>query len=192
MDCERNSDGELFELFLKGDRDAFAALYRTHHSAIFRFACHMTEDRVKAGDLTQDVFVWLIHHPRTFDPERGDLEAFLVGVARKLLQRKWRDERRWLPFDEATRTKPTAQENANPESGLQRAIDSGALRNAIALLPERYREVIVLCDLDGKSYEEAARFLDCAVGTIRSRLHRARELLVRKLRPQKTSRRWRL
>jgi hypothetical protein len=61
------------------------------------------------------------------------------------------------------------------------AIDAESLRKAIALMPLRYREVVVLCDLESRSYEEAAALLDCAVGTIRSRLHRGRELLMRKL-----------
>src|ERR1700686_2138141 len=84
------SDASLIERFRHGDRDAFTALYRAHHASIFRFAFHMTADRVKAAEITQDVFVWLIHHAAEFDPERGGLPAFLGGVARKLLQRRQR------------------------------------------------------------------------------------------------------
>jgi len=182
MDCERRSDRYLTERFREGDREAFTTLYRTHHPAVFRFAFYMTGDRGKAAEITQDVFVWLIHHPGEFDPERGDLPAFLGGVARKLLYRQQRSERRWLPFPRLE-----AHDAGSAAVDLARGIDTTALRKAIALLPVRYREAVVLCDLENKTYDEAATSLGCAVGTVRSRLHRARQLLARKLQPRKES-----
>ena len=165
---------ELLAQFAQGDIEAFAVLYRTHSLAVFRYAFHMTGDRTKATEVTQDVFVWLIHHPSAFDPDRGDLAAFLVGVARQLIRQQERAERRWLPFKEAAHS----QSNDTPDPG--RAIDAEALRRAVAALPLRYREPVILCDLEGHSYEDAAKLMNCAVGTIRSRLHRAHELLARK------------
>jgi RNA polymerase sigma factor (sigma-70 family) len=85
---ERNTPGTLAEQFRAGDREAFTEIYRANHPAVFRFALNMTGDRIKAGELTQDVFVWLIHHPGGFDPQRGELGAFLIGVTRKLLLRQ--------------------------------------------------------------------------------------------------------
>jgi RNA polymerase sigma-70 factor (ECF subfamily) len=161
------------------DREGFAELYRVNCPAVFRFALHMTGDRMKAAELTQDVFVWLVHHPGGFDPARGELGAFLIGVARKLLQRQQRDARRWLPLLDSILRRP------DREIDPTRSVDTGALRRAIALLPLKYREAVVLCDLEDRSYEEAAVLTGCAVGTIRSRLHRGRELLVRKLQPKK-------
>ena len=183
MDLEGSSDRSLMYRFREGDRDAFTELYRTHYPAIFRFAFYLTGDRVKAGEVTQDVFVWLIHHPAEFDPERGGLPAFLGGVARKLLLRRERNERRWLPLPRFE-----TRDSADAAVDLAHAIDTAALRKAIALLPGRYREAVVLCDLESRSYEEAAALLGCAIGTIRSRLHRARQLLVRKLQPRKETR----
>jgi len=180
-------DASLIHRFRAGDRDAFAALYRAHHSAVFRFAFHMTADPAKAAEITQDVFVWLIHHAAEFDPQRGALPAFLGGVARKLLQRLQRTERRWLPFDAAAANSIEARASA-ADVTIAAAIDAGSLRKAIALLPLRYREAIVLCDLENQSYDEAAAVLGCAVGTIRSRLHRGRELLARKFQPKKETR----
>jgi RNA polymerase sigma-70 factor, ECF subfamily len=178
-------DGSLIHRFRAGDRDAFTALYRAHHPAIFRFAFHMTADPVKAAEITQDVFVWLIHHAADFDPQRGALPAFLSGVARKLLQRRHRSERRWLPFDAAHADNAPRLEARDSAGAITIAIDAASLRKAIALLPIRYREAIVLCDLESQSYEEAAASLGCAVGTIRSRLHRGRELLARKFQSKK-------
>jgi RNA polymerase sigma-70 factor (ECF subfamily) len=184
-----SDDSSLIHRFRAGDRDAFTALYRAHYPAIFRFAFHMTADPVKAAEITQDVFVWLIHHAADFDPKRGALPAFLGGVARKILQRQQRNDRRWLPFDPAAALRFEARDSAvDVTSAITAAIDAESLRKAIALLPIRYREAIVLCDLESQSYDEAAAALGCAVGTVRSRLHRGRELLARKFQPKKENR----
>lgn len=181
----RQSDRELLERFRAGDRDAFTMLYRAHYRAVFRFALYMTGDRERAGEVTQDAFVWLIHHPGDFDPARGNLAAFLGGVARKFLRRRQQEERRWMPFDQdaAARMERTAGSNASSELGA--AQDSEDLWKAVVRLPERYREVVVLCDLEEKSCQEAAALLGCAVGTVWSRLSRAHELLLRKLERKK-------
>jgi RNA polymerase sigma-70 factor (ECF subfamily) len=167
-------DRELVARFRGGDRDAFVVLYRTHASSVFRFAYHMCGDRTRAEEVTQDVFVWLIHHAGEWDVERGALGAFLGGVARKFLHRHERADRRWAPLAEASGSA------AGFAGGVEREQEAADLRRAIALLPTPYREVVVLCDLEGCSYEEAAAIQGCAVGTVRSRLHRARSLLARK------------
>jgi RNA polymerase sigma-70 factor, ECF subfamily len=166
-------DRDLLRRFRAGDRDAFTAIYRAQQASVFRFARLMTGDPMKAAEVTQDVFVWLVHHPGEFDPERGSLGGLLVGVARKFLKRRYSEEQRWAPLDETTQ----APEAVNGRSDH----DVEVLRQAIAALPLRYREVVALCDLEGESYERAAAIVDCAVGTVRSRLHRARALLARKL-----------
>jgi len=170
-DC---SDRALVDRFRNGDRDAFSALYRAHHAAVFRFALYMTGDRERAGEVTQEVFVWLVHHPTAFDPERGELPAFLGGVARQMLRRRRREDRRWLPLNETSA-------GASPPAEISGAEDAEELWKAIASLPERYREAVILCDMEEMSNEQAAAVLGCAVGTIWSRLHRAHELLQRKL-----------
>jgi RNA polymerase sigma-70 factor (ECF subfamily) len=176
---ETRPDRDLLRRFGGGDREAFTAIYRAHFPAVFRFVLYMTGDRIQAGEITQDVFVWLVHHPAGFDPERGDLPAFLGGVARKMLHRRQQADRRWLPLDEAMLSSSVSREAEHAE-GYERQQDVEELRRAIAALPERYREAVVLCDLQEKSYQQAAEELGCALGTVRSRLHRARELLVRK------------
>lgn len=167
-------DRDLATRFRNGDREAFSAIYRAHHGAVFRFALYLAGDRECAAEITQDVFVWLVHHASAYDPERGDLAAFLGGVARQMLRRRRREERRWLPLDES------AAEIAPPPE-IAAAADTAELWKAIGSLPERYRETVILCDLEEMSGEQAAAALGCAVGTIWSRLHRAHELLQRKL-----------
>ncbi len=172
---DREWERALAARFRTGDREAFTLIYQTWSPAIFRFSLHMSGDTVKASEITQDVFVWLIHHPNRFDASRGGLGAFLMGVARRLLLRRWHNENRWLPLEEADSPIAESAETTPVDSRVAR------LRELIDRLPSRYREVVVLCDLEELSYEEAASILECAVGTVRSRLHRARELLGRKL-----------
>ena len=163
---------ELMRRFREGDREAFTTLYRLHHPSVFRFAMHMTGDLPHAEEITQDVFVWLIHNPSRFDPARGELGAFLLGVTRQFLRKRYEAARRFVPFDKKF-DRAAPEKSADP--------DTEDLKKAILALPPRYREAVVLCDLEGKSYEEASALLECALGTVRSRLHRARALLARKL-----------
>jgi RNA polymerase sigma-70 factor (ECF subfamily) len=160
------------------DREAFTMIYRTHQPAVYRFALSMTGDRAVSAEVTQDVFVWLIHNPDRFDPSRGELTPFLLGVARKFLQRRGREQSRMVLFDEREHAiaAPAADD---PESDVE------ALRAAIAALPARYREIVVMCDLEGLTCDEAAAATVCATGTVRSRLHRARQFLARKLEAKK-------
>jgi RNA polymerase sigma-70 factor (ECF subfamily) len=172
-------DSELLKRFREGDRDAFTLLYGTHQASVFRFAMLMTGDHGRATEVTQDVFVWLIHHAGSFDPARGELGAFLAGVTRKFLLRRRGEELRWAPLNENLAAVERTDQGEGSKSSAD--ADADALRRAVLLLPEKYREVVVRCDLEEKSYEEAAGLIGCAVGTVRSRLHRARGLLARKL-----------
>ncbi len=168
FDCIRDRD--LLRRFGAGDREGFAELYRIYSKTVYRFALHVTADPAKAAEITQDVFVWLVHHPDRFDPRRGELGSFLVGVARKLLKSHYRDEKRWVEMEDTLAAPERMDES-----------DVALVRRTVAGLPARYREVVAACDLEEKTYEEAAAMLECAVGTVRSRLHRARALLAAKL-----------
>src|SRR5579883_2704027 len=126
---------DLLRRFREGDREAFTAIYRAHHPSVFRFALHLSGDRERATEITQEVFVWLIHHPGDFDPARGELGAFLLGVTRKFVLRGRHKERRFVGFDDDF-------DHAAPERESE--TDTADLRRAIAALPVRYREAVVL------------------------------------------------
>ncbi|HUI57014.1 MAG TPA: RNA polymerase sigma factor [Bryobacteraceae bacterium] len=187
-DFEATTDRDLIERFRAGDRDAFATLYRAHHPAVFRFALYMTGDRARAGEVTQDVFVWLIHHPDAFDPARGGLAPFLTGIARQFLRRRKQEDRRWLPLDEPAASRLHLSHRPAVPREISAAEDAADLWKAIASLPEPYREVVVLCDMEEMSNEKAAAALGCAVGTVWSRLNRAHALLFRKLKGKERQR----
>jgi RNA polymerase sigma-70 factor (ECF subfamily) len=171
------AESELIERLRAGDAEAFGALYRKHYAQIVRFTIYLMGDQSKAEELTQDVFVWLVKHPNAYESKLGSLPAFLKGVARNLLRRQLRQERRWHSLDELMSREQLAHEFLTSQNELSTEIDAGLLRKAIGKLALKYREAIVLCDLEGQSYEEAAGVLRCPVGTVRSRLHRARRLL---------------
>ena len=172
---------------LAGEEEALTALYRRRQGGIYRFVMQMCGSQALAEDVTQEVFMVLIRDGQTFDPTRGSLNAFLVGVARNLLLRRLQRERFYVPMEEDADDDATSQISSQTTGGpledLSRIETINSVRMAVLALPERYREVVVLCDLQEMSYVEAAEALSCAVGTVRSRLHRARALLIDKLRP---------
>jgi RNA polymerase sigma-70 factor (ECF subfamily) len=172
---------------LAGEGEALTALYRRRQGGIYRFAVQMCGSQALAEDVTQEVFMVLIRDGQTFDPTRGSLNAFLMGVARNLLLRRLQRERFYVPMEDDAADEATAQVSSptagGPLEDLSRIETINSVRMAVLALPGRYREVVVLCDLQEMSYVEAAEVLSCAVGTVRSRLHRARALLIDKLRP---------
>jgi RNA polymerase sigma-70 factor (ECF subfamily) len=183
------SDHELIRLMLAGDEDAMAQLYRRRHGSVYRFALQMSGSQAVAEDVTQEVFLFLMHGGKAFDSTRGSLSAFLLGVARNYVLRRLRADQALVSFgddfeeESVSSTLQTAVEES-PLHSLTRAETIEAVRKAVLSLPERYREVVVLCELQEMSYGETAEVLGCAIGTVRSRLHRARALLMEKLQPQ--------
>jgi len=181
------SDGELLQSMLAGDEEALAALYRRRHQGIYRFALQMCGSSAVAEDVTQEVFMILIREGDTFNPSRGSLNGFLIGVARNHVLRRLRRERFYVSIEEDLeregKANQTPQATAGPVDDLSRKERIEFVRRAVLALREKYREVVVLCDLEEMSYTAAAEILGCAVGTVRSRLHRGRALLIEKLRP---------
>lgn len=181
------SDRQLLQSMLAGDEGALAALYSRWQRGVFRFALQMCGSQTLAEDVTQEVFMVLIREGHTFDPSRGSLQAFLLGVARNHVLRRLRRERFYVAMREDVErdrnTNHVSQTTNGPLDDLSRSEKIELVRKAVLALPEKYREVVVLCDLEELSYVEAAEILGCAVGTVRSRLHRGRALLIQKLRP---------
>lgn len=179
---EDPSDEALIVRIVSGDRDAFAALYRRRRADVYRFALHFSGSHPVADDVTQDVFMAVIHDGRRYRPERAAVLPWLLGIARNHVRRAM-DQRPMvaLPDDESETGRTLAVE-PDPLDGLARRRHIGALRRAVLQLPVKYREVVVLCDLQELSYVDAASALGCAIGTVRSRLHRGRALLASRLR----------
>ncbi len=171
-------------------------LGRRWQGALFRFALRLSGSAAVAEDVTQETFLALIRQPKRVDPAKGGVVAYLYGIARKQVLRRLTRERPWVPLaDESSngngsgehldegelsdRGQTAAQD---PFAQLARRREIASVQQAVLSLPPAYREVVVLCELEELSYNEAAVALGCAVGTVRSRLHRGRALLARKLR----------
>lgn len=179
----QETDEDLLVRLRRGEEAAFLALYRKRQAALYRFALQMSGSAVVAEDITQEVFLALLRGECGFNPERGSLSGYLFGIARKLVLRQMERGRADVALDS------DAEETALPElavkddtlADLTHREGIEALRRAVAALPRRYREVVVLCDLEEVDYADAAAALGCPIGTVRSRLHRARALLLEKL-----------
>jgi len=177
------TDDELLTRLRRGEEAAFVTLYRRRQGAIYRFAMHMSGSATAAEDITQEVFLALLRRECGYDPERGTLSGYLFGIARKLVLRNLERGR----ADVALETEPddaSMPELAvidDPLIDLTRREGTEALRRAVMALPRRYREVVLLCDLEELDYADAAVVLRCPIGTVRSRMHRARALLFEKL-----------
>jgi RNA polymerase sigma-70 factor (ECF subfamily) len=183
---ERASDDELMAAVAAGDREAFAALYRRRRPDVYRFAAHMTGADALAEDVTQDVFMVVIHEARRYRPGRSGVVPWLLGIARNHARRRLARDRRVDPLPEpGGRMEPALTVTPDAIDALVREDDVAAVRSALRTLPYAYREVVVLCDLQEVTYADAAQAVGCAVGTVRSRLHRGRALLTACLRGEK-------
>jgi RNA polymerase sigma-70 factor (ECF subfamily) len=177
------SDHELLRRLRSGEEAGFVELFRRWQGPLFRFALRMSGSETTAEDVVQDVFMTLIRDQHDYDPGRGPLGPFLYGIARNQVLRRLERERSSQPLPEPDEQDHEADSGSDdPLQSLTRQEAIAAVRQAVLALPAHYREAVVLCDLHALSYQEAARALDCAVGTVRSRLHRARALLISRLR----------
>ena len=177
------ADDALMTRIVAGDAQAFTELFKRRQGEVYRFALHMTASPQISEDVTQDVFMTVMKDAARYDSSRAPVAAWLCGIARNFVRRRLERDRALLPLlDDDTGADselPAAIED--PLDDLTRAERIEGLRKAILTLPFRYREVVVLCDLQEMSYLDAAEAVGCAVGTVRSRLHRGRALLASKL-----------
>ncbi len=181
------SDNELLRLMVAGDESAFVTLYRRRQGGIYRFALQMSGSEAIAEDVTQEVFMVLMGEAKNYDSAKGSLSGYLYGIARNHVLRSLARDRSFVSIGEGYEEdgEPTHQQlvaQDDPLGDLTRGEMIESVRQAVMALPAHYREVVLLCDLHEMGYAEAAQVLNCAVGTIRSRLHRARALLIEKLR----------
>jgi RNA polymerase sigma-70 factor, ECF subfamily len=169
----------------KGDEDAFLHLYRRHQAALYRFALRMTGSTWAAEEIVQDVFMTLMRDPKKFDASRGALGAYLYGIARNRVMKHGERAPREIPLEEKREDGSGAgivlKDAFTPATWVEQKERLEQVRAAVLDLPAEFRETVVLCELEELSYEEAAQLIGCPVGTIRSRLHRGRALLLAKL-----------
>src|SRR4051812_41318340 len=175
------SDEELIAAVAAGDREAFGALYGRRRPDVYRFALHLTGVASTAEDVAQDVFLAVIHDAARYVPGRSGVVAWLLGIARNHARRRLA-ARRYEPMPEAGAEPGIA---VDPADGIARNQQVDALRQALGALPAAYREAVILCDLQELTYQDAAAAAGCAIGTVRSRLHRGRQILTARMRGER-------
>ncbi|MFI8423589.1 RNA polymerase sigma factor [Streptomyces sp. NPDC085479] len=161
-----------------GDREAFAELYETYARAVYNHALRMTGDWSTAEEVMSEVFLTAWRTRATVQPDGGPLGPWLFGIATNKAHNAQRAARRRAAFL-ARRPAPEQVEDFAEETAgrLDDARKLAAMQRALARLRRPEREVLALCVWSGLSYAEAAEALGIAVGTVRSRLSRARERL---------------
>jgi RNA polymerase sigma-70 factor (ECF subfamily) len=167
-----------------GDEQAFVALYRAHRDSVYRFALMYCGAAATAADVTQDTFMHLMARPGQFDPARGSIGAWLCGVARMIARRQMGE--REIAHDPADLhdefdPDPSQVDHETPLDRVLRSEAAEQVRDAVARLAPHYRDVLILCELTGLSYAEAAQVCGVEIGTVRSRLSRARSALAQRL-----------
>jgi RNA polymerase sigma factor (sigma-70 family) len=175
------SDGELHRAALAGSGEAMAALYQRHGGLVYRFTLQMSRDAAVAEEITQEVFLALLTQIDRFDAGRGALSTWLCGIARRQFWKRLEQNEAADAFDEENAAESECAADGPAEILLRREAVA-AVRAGMDELPAPLREVVILCALEEMSYEQAAQVLAVPVGTVRSRLHRAKARLAGLLR----------
>jgi RNA polymerase sigma-70 factor (ECF subfamily) len=172
-------DATLLRRACRGDESAFCQLFARHQRQIYQYACRMCGPAA-ADDIVQETFLAVLNGAR-FDSSKGSVAGYLFGIARHhVLKLVPLQSGTLIQQGDAERVDAAAGE-ATPFETLAREETIAAVREAIEALPPLYREAIALCDLQELDYETAAQVVGCPIGTVRSRLHRARAVLAARL-----------
>jgi RNA polymerase sigma-70 factor (ECF subfamily) len=176
------AEAELLLKAARGDEAAFLLLYERHRTVVFRFACRMLGRPELAEDVMQECFLAVLRRPEAFQPQRASLRTYLCAIARHLAFRQLRKMGQETTVDEPLEEKGAA-DTRDPLGEVIAGEAAQAVRAAVERLPPLQREAVVLFEYQEMSLADIAAVCETDVGTIKSRLHRARERLRRVLRP---------
>ena len=175
-------DTMLVTTFLAGESRAFDAIVERYQMRLLNFVYRIVGDRERAEDLVQEAFIRVHRHLARFDRSKK-FSTWVYTIASNLAKNElrnrsrnplvlfssitqgWEDEERPLEFEDPT---------ARPDDEFRRNHVREAVEKSVAQLPAHHREVFVLRELEGRSYEEIAEITHCNLGTVKSRLNRAR------------------
>jgi RNA polymerase sigma-70 factor (ECF subfamily) len=172
-------DGALLRSMIAGEEHGFISLYRKYQSRVYHFCLQISGAAHVAEEVTQDTFLALMRAPHKYQTERGPLALYLLGIARNLARKSTRRDRLFSVLEDDWESPDLALPDLANELARKQQVTQ--IRVAILSLPQKYREVVVLCSLQELSYEEAATVVGTSIGTVRSRMHRAKQLLLKKL-----------
>jgi RNA polymerase sigma-70 factor (ECF subfamily) len=184
-------DAGVVTAFLGGEERAFQELVDRYQTRLLNFVYRTIGDREKAEDLVQEVFIRVYRHLHRFDRSKK-FSTWIYTIASNLaknelrnrsrnplvlfqtIRKNWQDDDRPLQFEDTT---------ARPDDLFRKRHLRELVEDSVAKLPAHHREVFVLRELEGKSYEEIAEITECNLGTVKSRLNRARNAFAEIIEP---------
>ena len=187
---DRELDQQLVERAQRGDKRAFELLVMKYQRRLARLLSRMVRDAAEIEDITQESFIKAY---RALPQFRGDsafytwLYRIAVNTAKNYLVAKGRRAPTTTEFDseeaEGFEDGELLRDIATPDAELHTKQVARAVNEAVDMLPEELRTAITLREIEGLSYEEIAQMMNCPIGTVRSRIFRAREAIAEKIRP---------
>jgi RNA polymerase sigma-70 factor (ECF subfamily) len=179
------AEAELLLRAGRGDEAAFQLLYERHRTPVFRFACRMLGSTSLAEDVTQECFLSILRRPEAFRAERASLRTYLCAIVRHLALKQLRKRGQETLVDDPPEAAggAWAASGADPLRSVVEAEEAEVVRAAVLALPPLQREAVVLFEYQEMSLADVATVCETDVGTVKSRLHRARERLRRTLTP---------
>src|SRR4026209_2741746 len=175
-------DADVVASFLEGEERAFQELVERYQTRLLNFVFRTIGDREKAEDLVQEVFIRVYRHLHRFDRSKK-FSTWIYTIASNLaknelrnrsrnplvlfqtIKKNWQDEERPLQFEDS---------NSRPDDMYRKRHLRELVEESVERLPEHHKQVFILRELEGKSYEEIAEITSCNLGTVKSRLNRAR------------------
>ena len=174
-----DDESQLLDHARHGREAAFLTLYHRYRDSVYRFAWRLTGSAEAAEDVTQDCFMNVLTGT-SFDASLGTFRAYLLGTARHIAFRRLRRDGREFPDVDAV---PEAASADDALAGMLHQERADAIARAVSLLPPLQREAVLLFEFEDLSLEEIAQIAGVDIGAVKSRLHRARETLRRRLAP---------
>lgn len=186
-----SSDEELVVLARQGSRAAFDEIFDRYKRRILNFVYHMLHDKETAEDVTQEVFVKVYMNLENYDPAKGKISSWIYTIAGNTAKNVLRDKKHKqdtsldnIIFDEEKEIRlgdVISDEKYRPDSALEDKELQSQIQAVLDSMDVKYKEVITLCDIEGVSYEEAAKIMGISKGSVASRLYRARAIFIKKL-----------
>lgn len=177
------TEKDLIDKARNGDQDAFGQLVLTHQNRVYTLCVHMVTDREEAADLAQEAFLKAWRNLSSFQGESSFatwMHRLTTNICLDYLRKQARRQNISvavsLDDEESTWSEP-ADHTQDPQRALEQEERKAALSRALGQLPEHHRRMLLMREVSGMSYQEIADAMDADLGTIKSRIHRAREHL---------------
>ena len=164
------TDIQVMEEVKEGKVEKLAMLFERHHISLFNFFLRLTGSRNVSEDLVQDVFFRILNYRKTYKGE-SKFTTWMYQIARNAHIDYLRKRREEFPLDE--QWAESASPDLSPDEELEKGQDIRMMREALARLPVKKREVLILSRFQNLKYKEIAELLDCQIGTVKAHVHRA-------------------